>query len=121
MPNLILYDEDGGERELPYKWEICSHCDGHGSSSAYLGAFTRQDMDDAGEEFMENYFSGRLDKSCEYCGGSGKVKVVDRRQMSKEDLEAWDAQCEDEHCDREQNRMERLMEGGWREEGWYGE
>lgn len=115
---LILYDEDGSEKALPFKWEICEACEGHGLSSSYLGAFTRSDMDEMGEEFMEDYFVGRLDRPCDHCE-NGKVKVIDERRVSKADLDAWEKQVAgDEECEAI-HRQERLMEGGWREEGWF--
>lgn len=116
----ILYNDDDSETELPFKWEICGACSGHGSSSAYLGAFTREDLDDEGPEFVEDYFAGRYDRSCEHCDGAGKVKVVDPARTPKDKLAAYRAQEDDrEHIDAIQ-RQERLMEGGWREEGWFG-
>ena len=117
MPKKLILFRDDDEVELPWKWEICDHCEGHGTSSSYLGAFTRDDIDEAGEEFMEDYIAGRFDRSCEYCEG-GKVKTIDDSKMSKADLEAWGQQCaEDEACESI-HRQERLMEGGWRVEGW---
>ena len=81
----ILYDEDGSERELPWKWAVCSACEGHGKSSAYLGAYTAEDMAEAGPEFVEDYINGFYDRACERCDGSGKVKVPDYAKMSKKD------------------------------------
>lgn len=113
----ILYSEEG-ERPLPFKFEICGHCEGHGTSSAYLGAFTRRDIDEAGEEFMDDYMAGRFDRPCEHCEG-GKIKVVDRAKCSADDLAEFDAQeAESAECD-EIHRQERLHEGGWRDEGWF--
>ena len=120
MANKVLYDDDGGERELPTKFEVCGQCEGRGKSSAYLGAFTRDDFEDEGPEFEEDYFAGRYDRACETCGGKRVVEVVDREKLSKADLKAWDAQEEERYQDAETSRMERLMEGGWKEEGWYG-
>lgn len=87
---------DDTETQLPHKWEICGSCEGHGKSSAYLGAFTRDDLDDAGEEFCEDYFAGRLDRPCEECGGSGKVAVADEGRMTKAQRKAWKDQCDDD-------------------------
>lgn len=115
-----LYCDDGEERELPYRWQICSQCAGEGKSSAYLGAFTRDQLEDEGHEFIEDYFAGRYDRPCETCGGAGKVKKPDYRAMSKADRRAFYKQQEEEREVRSIERMERLMEGGWREEGWYG-
>lgn len=112
---------DEGERELPFKWEICGSCSGHGKSSAYLGAFSGRRLDEAraDTEFWDDYVSGRLDRPCESCGGSGKVKAVDEAKLSPEDLAAWRGQEESDAESAAERRAEWLMEGGWREEGWY--
>lgn len=81
----ILYGADGSEKELPWKWAVCSACEGHGKSSAYLGAFTASDMDEAGPEFVEDYVNGFYDRACDSCGGAGKVKVPDYSKMPKKD------------------------------------
>lgn len=113
-----LYTDDDGEIALPFKWAICSHCEGHGTSSAYLGAFTGRDIEEAGEEFMDDYMSGRFDRACEHCSG-GKVKEVDRARVSADVLAEFDRQEQGAaECD-EIHRQERLREGGWREEGWF--
>lgn len=119
VPTLYVDDEEGsGEIALPFKWEICEHCEGHGTSSAYLGAFTREDIDDAGEEFMQDYMAGRFDRACEHCQG-GKVKVVDRSRVAADVLAQYDAQeAEAAECERI-TRQERWAEGGWRED-WQG-
>lgn len=116
----ILFCDDGSEIELPSKWVICSCCDGHGKSSAYLGAFTRDDLDDEGIDFQEDYFAGRYDRACDDCGGTGKVLIADYERMTPDQRAAYDDQCRIDREDRETTRMERLMEGGWREEGWFG-
>ena len=41
-PVCFLYDEP-----LPSKVVVCSRCDGKGVSTAYLGAFTQEEMENA--------------------------------------------------------------------------
>lgn len=115
--NLGYTDEDGEFHAYPTKWEICPHCRGEGKSSAYLGAFTADQMRDD-PDFMEDYFAGNYDRTCEDCKGSGKVQEVDMDRMSKEDLDRLHA---DDKADAEyeaERRAEYLFCGGWREEGW---
>jgi DnaJ-class molecular chaperone len=115
-----LYCDDDTKRELPFTWEICHACSGHGKSSAYLGAYTRDEMEEQGSEFIEDYCAGHYDRTCDNCGGSGKVKVADESRMSKADRKAYREQCDADHEIRALERAERLFEGGWREEGWFG-
>jgi hypothetical protein len=96
----ILYNDDDTETELPFKWCICSACEGHGKSSAYLGAYTMDEMADAGPEFQEDYMAGHYDRPCDPCGGLGRVKVADQRVMTKEQRRAW----------REQRRADSEMD-----------
>lgn len=118
MNNPSIIDDDGGRRELPFFWAICGQCQGEGKSSAYLGAFTSERMDEAGPEFREDYISSAYDRTCETCGGSGKVKVVDQKRMTRADAATYTEQQQDEAEARAVERQERLFEGGWREEGW---
>jgi len=96
MRKTVLYMPDGTEKELPLKWCICGQCDGEGKSSAYLGAYSWDEMEDLGEDFIEDYFAGNYDRVCETCNGAGKVLESDYDRMSKADAAAfrkqeWDA------------------------------
>lgn len=90
-PTLLTNDD--AEIALPFRWIICSACRGEGKSSAYLGAFTCDDMAAAGPEFQEEYMAGRYDRTCDACGGAGKVKVADYSKMSKSARAEYAAQC----------------------------
>jgi hypothetical protein len=117
----ILYMADGSEIELPIKWKICGTCRGHGKSSAYLGAFTRGQLEEEGSEFIEDYVDGKYDRACDACGGSGKIAKADLHNMPTWQRKLWEAQQREDAETKSIERMERLMEGGWREEGWFGE
>jgi hypothetical protein len=106
--DITYFDDDENEVTLPSCWEICDHCRGEGRSSAYLGAFTRDELDDD-PEFFEDYRAGRYDRTCEECGGSGKVKVVDRESADPAALEAYDAQQRELAETRAIERAERAM------------
>ncbi len=99
----ILFNEDGTETELPFKWCICSACRGHGKSSSYLGAYTADEMADAGPEFQEAYMAGAYDRPCDACDGLGRVMVADQKAMTKEQRVAWRAQRD---ADREIEAIE---------------
>jgi len=65
------------------KWRICPRCDGEGQSSAYLGTYTADEMNEEGPEFQEDYIAGKYDRPCEECGGSGKVTQEDEESFDQ--------------------------------------
>lgn len=86
-------DDDGmyeREVELPSKFEVCPSCGGKGTSSAYLGAFTEEDMAEAGYEFMEDYMAGHYDRACDECKGQRVIEVIDRAACDPEELKVYD-------------------------------
>ena len=109
MNNFTLYHDDGSETPVPFKWCICGGCDGSGKSSAYLGAYTWDEMDEAGLEFIEDYFAGNYDRACERCEGTGKVKTANRKAMNRAALAIWDEQRRGEAEDRACQAAERRM------------
>lgn len=48
---------------------VCWQCHGTGASSAYLGAYTSDEMDELGDEFIEDYRRGLYDRPCDVCSG----------------------------------------------------
>lgn len=81
---ITMVDEEGVETivALPARYEICPHCSGKGTSSAHLGAFTRDEMEEEGPEFQEDYMAGVYDRPCDECRGSpGRVLVVDEARV----------------------------------------
>lgn len=102
---------DSGEEidiQVPYEWEICSTCDGHGKHSAHLGAFTAEDIaNDWDPESWENYLSGGYDRTCEDCGGSGKVKAEDWEKLPAEDRKMLEDWAESERELRQEEESER--------------
>lgn len=113
---ITLYGDKERRVALPARWCICDGCRGEGKSSAYLGAYTADEMDEAGPEFEADYFAGAYDRPCEECDGTGKVLRIDRKRISehgdrveKAYLRAYDEQ---ERAAREIDRiseMERRM------------
>lgn len=110
----VLFCDDGSERELPFVWEICSHCEGGGTDRGASvecdgGGITASEAAELGDDFMEDYRRGFYDKPCGECEGTGKVQVVDFKKLSKPDQQAWNQQVRDERDDRAVERMERMM------------
>lgn len=103
----VVYKDDD-EIPLPTRWRICSHCQGDGMSSAYLGAFTGDQMRED-PDFAEEYMQGRYDRTCDECNGSGKVKVVDYHKCDPELYELYIEQRRESRAVDEMAEMERRM------------
>lgn len=105
----VLFMPDGSEIDLPAKWIICSHCEGAGKSSSYLGAYTSDEWNELDDDFHADYLAGHYDRACEYCDGLGRVLVADRSKMSKDQRREHDEQlAELAACDRiERQERER--------------
>ena len=105
--NFIVIDDV----EFPAVWEICNHCHGEGKSSSYLGAFSREEFEEAFDpEEQEDYFNGAYDRPCEHCNGSGKVQVVDEENLNEEQREVLDAHY---LCLAEERQERRMREMGY--------
>lgn len=103
------------EERIPAKYEICERCDGEGkhTNPAIDGrGLSREDFDELGEEFEEDYFAGRYDIRCEECKGERVVLVPDRERADPESLKKWDEQQEEDWRSDEMYRMEMRAEYG---------
>lgn len=118
--SITMVNSDGDEIEIaiPSKWVICEDCRGHGKSSAYLGAFTHDDMQEEGPEFVEDYIAGNYDRPCDTCGGSGKELVPDLEQCTSDEQRAALAYKAEQDADRAQERYTRMRESGNFEGGY---
>lgn len=95
-----------GDVKVPAHWEICSACRGEGMSSAYLGAYTREEFDQEFDyEEQERYFAGEYDRPCEVCEGSGKILEIDYDNLSPEQKEAVDDEADYQAAVRSERRM----------------
>lgn len=105
MP-ITMVDDDGLETtvNLPAAYHICAHCRGTGKSSSYLGAFSRDEMDEQGPEFVDDYIAGHYDRPCDDCQGTGKVLLIDEARCTSDEHKkalAWvrDQQEQMAECD----------------------
>lgn len=71
----IFTDTDAPNTDAYKRWAICDGCEGEGKHSKGLGCISSEEMDDWSPEEKQDYFSGKYDRRCEDCGGSGKVRV----------------------------------------------
>jgi len=93
---LIEYENDEGwevTAKVPGKKVTCDDCNGKGST--YLGwtsseqpSFSREDFDQEGPDFQEDYMAGCYDKMCPTCKGETTVVVIDREACTKEHMVA---------------------------------
>lgn len=101
---METWREDHDGQDPPWRWGICDECDGHGTSTAYLGAYTQADREEMGEEwyeFMNDVRAGVYDVSCDGCGGSGKIK-----EFTGSALDAWFEWVNEYHSDLAVRRAE---------------
>lgn len=94
------------EVELPAHWQICRRCRGEGTSSAHLGAFTREDFDED-PDFAEDYMEGGYDRPCEACDGSGKVLEINREACTTDEQQAALKHLDEEAAYRRESFNER--------------
>ena len=113
--NTILYMDDGTEKQLPTKNEVCGNCRGEGShvNRAIDGnGITSSEMDEIlhdDPEFLDNYMSGVYDVPCDECHGKRVVPVVDRSRVSDEEWQEYQEQCEIEAAWDAEREAERRM------------
>lgn len=107
IPTII--HDDGGEQELPFKYEICPSCGGHGKSSAHLGAMSAEEVREQGDEFLDDWIAGVYDQPCERCDRSGKVKVADLQRMSELEAQLYLAQTKELDDLEAEEAMERAL------------
>ncbi len=97
--------------EVPAVWCICGVCHGEGKSSAYLGAFSRQEFEEEFDyEEQEAYFNGEYDRTCDHCNGSGKVLEIDYEACNPEQKEVVETYYDDL---AEQHSEQRMLERGY--------
>lgn len=97
---------------LPARYEVCHRCRGtktHVNPSIDGNGLSREDMDDFGDEFFEDYMSGVYDVICEECHGEGLLLVVDEQRCTPEQLAEFNEYERDRYETEAIYRMERMM------------
>ena len=81
---------------LPGKRVVCGRCDGKGThvNPAVDGdGWTREEMDEQGPEFFEDYMGGVYDVTCHECRGRNVVEEIGERDDTWAD---WQVQLLDQ-------------------------
>jgi len=108
--NFLIIEIGDETIRLKCKWAICDTCGGDGTHvDPGIDCCGITDWGDDGGEFREAYASGAYDQTCNECGGSGKVPIVDKRNNKKEDIEAYDAYIQEEYDYAREVAAERSM------------
>lgn len=113
--DIVIFDDEENEIRIKTKYEVCPRCWGEGrhtNPSIDGNGITQSEMDELGEDFAEDYFSGAYDVLCEECKGNRVVSVPDKENNTKETLAAYDDYEYEKYQDREMHRMEMMAEYG---------
>jgi hypothetical protein len=107
---------------LPAKYEVCPTCQGKGTTSNHLGAFTSDQMDEMDDDWKDDYIAGTFDRNCEECKGQRVILVPDKALADPMLLERYQQEEEDKaYCDSIQRQEQAFEMGSYYgiEEGWY--
>lgn len=109
--------DDEISADFPAENVVCYDCRGEGTT--YLGwaakdqpAFTAEDFDYEGPDFVDDYFSGRYDGTCPACNGNKVVLEIVEKLISDKDKPLWEAyqeHLEMEHAHWAECEAERRM------------
>lgn len=110
MTGPFIYIDDGvydgtNIKYLPYKWAICSTCQGHGT----LRRVSEDYVEEMDYEELLDYWAGKYDTTCDECQGTGKIKVIDEEMCSPEDYEEYIRQEQDRIASEYEAAAERRM------------
>jgi len=98
--------------KLLAKWVVCPRCDGNGAHTnpAIDGhGITREEMDELGPEFEEDYFAGVYDVTCHECKGRRVVPEIDREENPADLLALYDYTVEEDAAYAAMVAAERRM------------
>lgn len=106
----FIYTDDpadyDGVRFLPTKWAICPTCHGDGKVRPTLSDIAVSEMD---PEERQDYFAGHMDRHCDHCRGTGKIKVLDEARCDPKDLAEYRFQELQRYHAEQASEAERRM------------
>lgn len=106
------------EHYFPAKYEVCDVCEGKGSyvnRNIDGNGITSSEWEEAGEEFQEDYMSGKYDVQCEECKGLRVILFVDEDALLPEEKSMYEEFCTyEDRCAQfdYEDTMTRRMESG---------
>lgn len=112
----IEFEWDGVEYSLPTVMEVCPTCHGRGrhvNRTIDGNGITRDEMDELGPEFLENYLGGVYDVPCEECDGRNVIEVADIDLMPLSAVKAYHAWRQAEWEADAADRSERAYFSAW--------
>jgi len=112
---ITVYGDEGEDIIVPACYEVCNRCNGtgkHTNPSIDGHGITREEMDELGPEFEEDYFSGAYDVPCHECNGRRVVLVPDEQRATEEQMEAFYSTV------RALNETDKIQEMEMRSEQW---
>jgi hypothetical protein len=118
----FLSNGDEETIQFPAKMIVCYTCEGKGKTvnpDIDGNGLTREDFDEAGPEFMEDYMSGVYDITCRTCKGKNVIAELDRERIERDPklrllLKLKDKQEADEARDDASEAWLRRAESGER-------
>ena len=100
MQVTVRWSDD--DEYFPVHFEVCTTCEGKGryvNPSIDSHGISREEMDENGPEFMEDYFSGMYDVICDHCRGDNVIPVPNepRNQRAVEDYlnDIWESYAQE--------------------------
>lgn len=109
---LILFvklwdDDEEFEATFPFRWDVCSTCQGKGSHvnpSIDCDGLSAKDFAED-PDFAEQYWGGAYDQPCNGCGGRTTERVLDEDRFNDQHRE-WYALLEEYWRDEAEYRAE---------------
>jgi hypothetical protein len=95
--------DDGATREVSFRYEVCSVCQGRGeytNPNIDRQGLSQDDFDQWGDEEISDYFSGAYNVRCEYCQGRAVEPVTDDKAVLADiaifeaDMREWQAEID---------------------------
>ena len=114
METTITVFDEGEEitHTVPCEFVVCPRCHGEGKhvNPAIDGnGITQSEMDELGQDFLDDYMGGGYDVTCSECGGKRVGPEIDWSKVDPALVEAYERQQREEDEYQQTCAMERAM------------